>query len=63
MKKCEICQKSYITTWRRKKLRSRYNPTVRKKKKPNLQKKTIQGKKIWICTECLKKLTREGKII
>jgi len=52
MKKCEICQKGYITTWRRKKLRSRYNPTVRKKKKPNLQKKTIQGKKIWICTEC-----------
>lgn len=30
--------------------------------KPNLQYKTINGKKMRLCTKCLKKIKKEGKV-
>jgi len=39
---------------RRKLLRGHYNPTVRRRKYPNLQWARIDGKRIKICTDCIK---------
>jgi len=36
-KKCVICGKKYQVVWRRIKLRGKYNPTIKRKQKPNLQ--------------------------
>jgi len=35
-------------------LRGHYNPTSRKRKYPNLQWSQVQGKRIRICTDCIK---------
>lgn len=57
----------------RKKLMSRYNPTPKKRKRPNLQKvlvpsdttrknfKEFAGKKITACTKCIKTLGKKTK--
>lgn len=55
-RKCEICGKGTIVIVPRKKLRGNYNPTVRKTKKPNLQKTKIDGKCVKACTRCMKKI-------
>ncbi|MBL7150758.1 50S ribosomal protein L28 [Candidatus Microgenomates bacterium] len=56
--RCEICGKG-----------SQYGHNVshskrrtRKIWKPNLQKKTIDGKKMLLCTKCIKKLKKTGKL-
>jgi len=54
MKQCAICKKKGVRLWQRKKLRSKYNPTVKKRKKPNLQWMKIKGKRILVCTKCQK---------
>lgn len=70
---CTICGKKSVPTVKRKKLRSRYNPTNRKKSSPNLHRITVTpfiakkfpklnltvGKKILVCTKCLKSLLKE----
>jgi len=65
-KKCAICGKSSIMAWKLVKLRGKYNPTVKKRKYPNLQKvyipleiekkkfKPFKGKKVLACTKCIK---------
>lgn len=54
-KQCAICEKSSTTAWRRIKLRGRYNPTVKKRKYPNLQwVKSASGKKVKACAKCIK---------
>lgn len=58
-KKCEKCGKTSMMAVVRKLLRGHYNPTTKKRKYPNLQRKKFNGKKIWICTKCLKAM---GKI-
>lgn len=67
--RCDICGKGRVIgrTQRHKKgvagkrwLR-RAQKTV-KVFKPNLQYKTINGKRMRLCTKCLKKLKKEGKI-
>lgn len=69
---CEICGKKPTQAVKRKKLRSRYNPTARRKKIPNLHRITVTpfiaqkfsklnlpvGKKIWVCSKCLKTITK-----
>jgi len=66
-KVCVICGKKPQGVIRRKKLRSRYNPTTKGRSIPNLQRITITphlsqklkmpvGKKIWVCAKCLKGL-------
>jgi ribosomal protein L28 len=41
--------------WQLKKLRGKYNPTVKKRKQPNLQwTKLSSGKRVKACTKCIK---------
>ena len=67
-KQCAICEKKSMMVWKRKKLRGRYNPTVKKRKYPNLQwlrvpidvkkpaYKKFAGKRILACAKCIKAL-------
>jgi ribosomal protein L28 len=59
---CEICGKGRLKVAKRKKTRSKYNPTNFYFQKPNLQWYTLpNGKKIKICTKCRKAILK-GKI-
>ncbi len=54
---CAICGKKSIVTVTRKKLRSKYNPTIKRRKYPNLQwVKLINGKRVKACAKCIKKM-------
>ena len=54
-KQCTICGKKSIMVWKLKKLRGKYNPTVKKRKQPNLQwTKLSSGKRVKACTKCIK---------
>ena len=65
-KTCTICEKGSSMVWKRVKLRGKYNPTVKKRKYPNLQKvlipagierknfKPYAGKKVLACAKCIK---------
>ncbi len=58
-KKCAICGKSSIVVQRRKKLRGKYNPTVKKRKYPNLQWVLLpNGKRVKACAKCIKALSK-----
>ncbi len=59
MRQCEICKKSYQFANRRVKLRGKYNPTGKHKQKANLQSKKIDGKKMLVCTKCLKTILKK----
>lgn len=57
--KCQVCKKGKFKTWKRVKLRGKYNPTVKKFQKPNLHwLKLKDGKRILVCTKCRRKLLR-----
>ena len=58
---CEICGKGSVVERHRNKLRSRYNPTPKFRKKPNLQKAVIKGEKVLACTKCIKKENKVDK--
>jgi len=70
MKKCQICGKKRKISGRLQKLRGKYNPTGKRKQKPNLQWVTIPlsikkepfrkfaGKRILACTKCIKTLAK-----
>ena len=65
-KKCVICEKGSMMVQKRKKLRGKYNPTIKKRKYPNLQwvripldikkkaYKKFAGKRILACAKCIK---------
>ena len=56
MRVCAICEKRPLVGGKRKKLRGKYNPTVKRVRRPNLQwARLSSGKKIKICTKCIKK--------
>ena len=68
-RKCEVCDKKTTVSNQRIKLMSRYNPTPKQKKYPNIQKisvpetvsskfKMFAGKRIKACTRCIKSLTK-----
>ncbi|MDD5606283.1 MAG: L28 family ribosomal protein [Candidatus Pacebacteria bacterium] len=58
---CEICKKKSMMGRQYKKLMSKYNPTPKKRKYPNLQKLTLpNGKKVLACTKCIKALSKTG---
>ncbi len=58
---CEICEKKSTMGGHYKKLMSKYNPTPKKRKYPNLQKTTLpSGKKVLACTKCIKTLSKTG---
>ncbi|PJE57624.1 MAG: 50S ribosomal protein L28 [Candidatus Portnoybacteria bacterium CG10_big_fil_rev_8_21_14_0_10_38_18] len=57
---CAICGKKSIVTVTRKKSKSKYNPTSKKRKYPNLQwVKLVNGKRVRVCTKCIKKLGKK----
>lgn len=59
MRQCELCGKGSIMRGQRKKLRGNYNPTPAKRKYPNLHKTRLpDGKRVVVCTDCLRKLTK-----
>jgi len=65
-KQCAICGKGSMMVQKRKKLRGKYNPTIKKRKYPNLQwvrvpldikkkaYKKFAGKRILACAKCIK---------
>lgn len=71
---CPICQKKGVLTFRRIKLRGKFNPTTKVRKKPNLQWflvpkdikerkwKEFAGKRIKVCTKCIKSLKNRGVV-
>ncbi|MFA5737070.1 MAG: 50S ribosomal protein L28 [Candidatus Paceibacterota bacterium] len=57
MKTCTICNKGsrLVGGYSNRVRATKYNPTGKSRKKPNLQwSKTANGKRILICTRCLK---------
>lgn len=59
---CSICGKGYMLTWKIVKLRGKYNPTIKKKKRPNLQwTKLASGKRVKACTKCIKAIGKKNK--
>ncbi len=71
-RQCQICEKKGLIVWRRKKLRGKYNPTVKRKQQPNLQWvqvplnlktkkqefKKAEGKRVSVCSKCRKTVTK-----
>ena len=54
-KECQKCGKTSQIEWKRKLLRGHYNPTVKKRKYPNLQwMKLEDGSRVRVCTQCMK---------
>lgn len=60
-KTCEICKKTSMVATVRKLLRGHYNPTTKKRKYPNLQRKKFGNERIWICTKCIKAMSKLRK--
>lgn len=59
MRQCANCGKTSIMAGTRRKLRGKYNPTNWSRKYPNLQKtKLPNGKRVLVCTSCLKTLAK-----
>jgi len=71
MTRCPLCGKKSRMVTRRILLRGHYNPTVKKRKYPNLQWANVEGslmtklahgrKRMKICTDCKKKLNKTRK--
>ncbi|MGD0977073.1 MAG: 50S ribosomal protein L28 [Minisyncoccia bacterium] len=61
MTKCPICGKKPVMANKRKLLRGNYNIVNRYKKYPNLQWARVDGKRIKICTSCLKAQAKVAK--
>ncbi len=58
--KCENCGKTSTLVWRLKKLRGKYNPTIKKRKYPNLQWAHLaSGKRVKYCTKCIKAMNKK----
>jgi len=57
---CQICGKGSQVVQKRVKLRGKYNPTTKKRKKPNLQWFTLSnGKRVLACAKCIKARTKK----
>ena len=60
MRQCEICGKGSMMHGARKKLRGNYNPTVRTRRYPNLQKLTVmEGLRVDACTQCIRTVKKK----
>jgi len=65
-KQCALCGKKGRMVWKLTKLRGKYNPSVKRRKHPNLQWVTLAsglptgkaGKRIKACTKCIKALAK-----
>ncbi len=56
--RCPTCGKKSMMANKRKLLRGNYNPVNRYRKNVNLQWAKINGKRLRICTSCIKSLTK-----
>ncbi len=58
MRQCKKCGKGSQMQGERKLLRGHYNPVNWSRKYPNLQYATIDGKRMLVCTGCLRTLNK-----
>jgi len=59
-KQCAICGKGSTMVWTLKKLRGKYNPTIKKRKYPNLQwVRLATGKRVEACAKCIKAMGKQ----
>lgn len=59
-KQCAICGKKSIMAWKLTKLRGKYNPTIKRRKYPNLQwVRMVSGKRILACAKCIKAVAKK----
>ncbi len=59
-KQCAICEKRSIMVQKRVKLRGKYNPTIKKRKYPNLQWVRLpSGKRVLACAKCIKAMGKQ----
>ena len=63
MRQCEICGKGSILRAARIKLRGHYNPTPKKRKRPNLQPIRLAGRKVTACTTCAKTIAKKMALV
>jgi ribosomal protein L28 len=63
MKQCEMCSKGSQMQGARKLLRGHYNPVNWSRKHPNIQTATVDGKKMQICTGCIRTLHKPARTI
>jgi len=57
---CSLCGKTSIVTVTRKKLRSKYNPTDKSRRYPNLQWTTLaNSQRIKACAKCIKQIGKK----
>lgn len=61
MRQCAMCHKGSRMGGERKLLRGHYNPVNWSRKYPNLQYAQVDGKRMLICTNCLKTLHKTRK--
>lgn len=60
-KQCSICGKKTKVAGKRVKLRGKYNPTTKRRQKPNLHWVKISPKKrVLVCAKCLKALSKRS---
>lgn len=60
MTRCPLCGKKPTMATTRVLLRGHYNPTVKSKRYVNLQWARVNGKRIKICTDCIKTLAKQA---
>ncbi len=61
MRQCEICGKGSQVVGHRVKLRGHFNPTIKRRKYPNLQKAvTPDGRKVVACANCIKGFAKQA---
>ncbi|HWA64669.1 MAG TPA: 50S ribosomal protein L28 [Candidatus Paceibacterota bacterium] len=60
MTRCPRCGKKPIMATTRKLLRGHYNPTVKSKRYVNLQWARVDGKRMKLCTDCIKTLAKQS---
>ena len=58
--RCPSCGKKPMMSTTRVLKRGHYNPTVKSKRYPNLQWAKVEGKRIQICTDCIKTLNKNA---
>ncbi len=58
MRKCALCEKTSRMGGARKLLRGHYNPVNWSRKYPNLQYAQIEGKRMLVCTGCIRTLNK-----
>jgi len=62
MRQCAICHKGSRMGGARQLLRGHYNPVNWSRKYPNLQYGKVDGKRVLMCTNCLKTMTKKPHV-